>query len=413
MAAACRSEFGGDSERGAPAFCCRAPRREVARERRFFLKRDAFEVRDEDVAPKSHEGEVTRRDDENKSPTGEDDVKYEANAQTLMDAVDAILGAGALDEGAVGALLEVLGEPGSAEGLDVRVVLCVVEHPVVAGALRAGEVPAALEARLTEALAELAPLFGRWMAAPLAERAERLRQRYDAELHKYELVKKRLERESVEGGAQVLARYLDTAPAAMFARKMEVGFGEAYGRAEVIRSEEDQALLCNEELLELLAFEDSFGEAQAERLNELLAELVVRLDGAVERVVRRTLEGGTSEAKLVAGALAVRQGLSERASALLAMVIHGDPYAHQAAVFAARLAPLLTLHVLGQFLVDVLKSTGVDEDQERHTEGAIVASRLVLPWIGSPIPEAGYAGKPSAHRIAEAVRRAWGFFDQG
>ncbi|RVU46938.1 hypothetical protein EA187_07325 [Lujinxingia sediminis] len=356
---------------------------------------------------------MTRRDDENESPTGEDDVKYEANAKALMDAVDAILGGGRLDEGTVGALLEVLGEQGSGEGLDVRVVLCVVEHPVVAGSLRAGEVPAALEARLTEALSELAPLFGRWMAGALAERAERLRQRYDAELHKYELVRKRLERESVEGVAQILARYLDTAPAAMFARRMEVAFGEAYGRAEVIRSEEDQALLCNEELLALLAFGEGFGEAEAERLDELLAGLVERLDGAVERVVRRTLEGGKSEAKLVAGALAVRQGLSERASALLAMVIHGDPYAHQAAVFAARLAPLLTLHVLGQFLVDVLKSTGVEDDQERHTEGAIVASRLVLPWIGSPIPEAGYAGKPSAHRIAETVRRAWGYFDQG
>ncbi|TXD36082.1 hypothetical protein FRC98_13225 [Lujinxingia vulgaris] len=356
---------------------------------------------------------MTRKNDENKSPTGEDDVKYEANAKSLMDAVDAILGAGRLDEAAVGALLEVLGERGSGEGLDVRVVLCVVEHPVVAGALRAGEVPAALEARLTEALAELAPLFGRWMTAPLAERAERLRQRYDAELHKYQLVRKRLERESVEGGAQVLARYLDTAPAAMFARKMEGEFGEAYGRAEAIRSEEDRALLCNAELLELLAFGENFSDADAQRLDGLLADLVARLDGAAERVVRRTLEGGGSEAKLVAGALAVRQGLSERASALLAMVIHGDPYAPQAAVFAARLAPLLTLHVLGQFLVDVLKSTGVEEDQERHTEGAIVASRLVLPWIGSPIPEAGYAGKPSAHRIAETVRRAWGFFEQG
>lgn len=358
------------------------------------------------------EGKFMSERAENKSPTGEDDVTYEASAQALIEAVDAVLGRGVLDAQAVEALVELLGPQEAAEGLDVRVVLCVVEHPVVAAALRDDRVPEVLMGRLSEALAALAPLFGPWMAAPLPVQAERLRQRYDAELRKFEMVWERLEDATLDAGARLIARYLDTSPAAMFARRMEVAFGEAYGRAEAIRGEEDQALLCNEELLELLAFGESFGSEEAARLRELLDGLVAGLDDGVERVVRRTLEAGrSSEAKLVAGALAARQGYSERASGLLAMVIHGDPYAPQAAVFAARLAPVLSLHVLGQFLVDVLKSTGVEEDQERHTEGAIVAARMVLPWIGSPIPEAGYAGKPSAQAVADQVRRVRFFLE--
>lgn len=340
-------------------------------------------------------------------------MKYAASAKAQIEAVDAVLGRGVLDAQATETLVEILGPKGCSGELELRVVLGVVEHPVVAAALRDGRVPEALVARLSEAIAGLTPLFGGWMAAPLAEQAQRLRQRYDAEARKFEMVSERVEKASMDAGARLIVRYLDTSPAPMFARRMEVAFGEAYERAEAIRGVEDQMLLANPELLELLAFGEGRGGEEATRLAELLDALVAELDDAVERVVRRTLETGrSSEAKLVAGALAARQGMIDRASGLLAMVIHGDPYAPQAAVFAARLAPVLSLHVLGQFLVDVLKSTGVEEDQERHTEGAIVAARKVLPWIGSPIPEAGYAARPSAQQVADQVQRAWDFFDR-
>ncbi|RAL23926.1 hypothetical protein DL240_07200 [Lujinxingia litoralis] len=340
---------------------------------------------------------------------GEVEVKYEADARALMEAVDAVLGRGALDAVASAALIDILGSGGAEAGRDVRVVLCVVEHPVVAEALRCGRVPAELEATMTDALAALAPLFGRWMVAPLPQQAERLRQRYDAELRKYELVCDHVAPAPVASAARVLASYLDTSPAPLFERKMRQRFPEAFTRAEALLGGEEQALLCGEEVLELLAFDEKEAGEVGERLDALLAGIAASLE-RVEPVVRRTLAGKNSEAKLVAGALAARQEMSEMASGLLAMVVEGDRYAPQAAVFAAKLAPRLTLHVLGQFLVDVLKSTGADEEHERYSEASIVAARTVLPWIGSPLGESSYRGKPSAHEIAEKVRRAWAVF---
>ena len=234
-----------------------------------------------------------------------------------------------------------------------------------------------------------------------------------AEKRKFELVCAHVEKAPEERAELLIARYLDTTPAQMYAEKIRERFPKAWAGASVLHRAQAKALVADEELLELLRFEgpwDREVKAEIKRGLEALAKEVPDVERVVHRILKR---GASGDELLVSGALSLHLDLSElmsRADLGGLLVVHavsGSSVAGQMGAFAAQIEPELVQNVFSKFLVNVLMDQNPDPPMEEMAERrAIVASRTMLPLLGSPIPEVRYRDE-DAIQVAEVTRRAW------
>lgn len=335
---------------------------------------------------------------------------FSSESSQLIDEIDRILEGEQLDEEVADELCELLSPGGNGVGFDVRAVLHLCEHPVVASAAEDQELPPDLREAIAEAVGAVSAMLGEWSGAPLAVQAGRLRRRFDKERKKYEMVRDRLQQEGLEEGSSILRRYIDTSPAPMFSEQLAADFDDMYQKARDDHGSGRAKLVADERLTELLRFDESTDD-QSDEFDELVERLrdVAADIGDLEGVVDRALVEGDVQAQLVAGAIAVDRGWNDQAHGMLMRVVRGRRHAPQMAAFSAWMAPSVARHVLGRFLVDILNDGTPTEDLDADQEDvrrAIVAARTVLPLIGSPLDEIDQI-EAEAEETADRVRRAW------
>lgn len=338
---------------------------------------------------------------------------FSSSAPAQIDRIDQLLDNGTLDEETTEKLCNLLNSGTNGTGVNVQVLFHLAEHPTLVDALEQRTLPQPLQKAIAESIGAASAMLGEWSGAPLPVQIERLRRRFDREEKKYRLVRDKLEEIGPKAGGEVLSRYLDTSPAPMFSKQLAADFAGMYDRAQDQQGADHQALTGDERLVELLAFDEPMDEDQRRELKNRLDEVADGLR-APQAAVQRALVGSEPRTGIVAGAVAVRERLTDQSHNLVTAVVQAEPFAPQAAVFAAWLAPSLVRHVLSRFLVDILNDGTPTEDlkaDEQAVRDAIVAARTVLPKIGSPVDEIDQVDE-TAERIAARVRRAWEFCTQ-
>ena len=101
------------------------------------------------------------------------------------------------------------------------------------------------------------------------------------------------------------------------------------------------------------------------------------------------IEGGSDEQRAVAVALAGYKGMHGMAPSILALASQGRrPTALYAAV-GGHLEPLMARNVFAQLLADASWNNPEEPESEltEDRSAAIVASRCILPFVGSPMDE--------------------------
>ncbi|MFW5967965.1 MAG: hypothetical protein ACOCV2_10620 [Persicimonas sp.] len=279
----------------------------------------------------------------------------------------------------------------------IEVVLHVAEHPALADQT----LPEGLKKALIEAFSAVSPLLGVRTFGTLESVAGRARSALESERNKFEMVSTRLGGEREEDVALV-SRYLQTDPAPLFVEKLRRRAPEVVEAAEADDGIDARLDRLVEKSTLLEALEDP-AAADPDDVRSALADLSDRVDGLA---LRRALDQGTDDQKLVAAALAAFTERAELAPSILEEVLAGSERAPQMAVLAASMTPLMARNVFAQFLAEAAWGNPEEPEAEITAERvhAIVAARCALPRAGSPLDEITDERLPASFD-AEQLRR--------
>lgn len=321
--------------------------------------------------------------------------------------IDALL-EGGLGEATIVGLLHVV-VPGEAHDTwpSVELLLYLAEHDELAPVLRAEEADQRLVEALDQAFTAVAPRLGVRLLGPTWKRAEVARRRLDAEERKYLLVSERIEEMEQARAQRTATAYFRTMPAPIFTEAFEARFPELSATAmETIREGRDlKPLTENEALIAALREVD---EGAVDEMVSGLRELAERDD--FEQIMQFGVMSGGDDEVLVAGAMAVWLGRTEFVARFLHRVALGEAVAPYMAVMAGILSPQVTLHTLGQVLVDAALANPEEPGNQMTSQraAALVSARCVLPMVGSPLKNMDEGDFPEdIQAISELVQRAW------
>ncbi len=291
----------------------------------------------------------------------------------------------------------------------VLVLLHLLESPRVFSELTTESFPGELAKVLEAGLKTAGISLGFRPVGPLHIQTMQVRQRFDSEQRKYELVSRRLAAgvEQTEA-VRMLGAYLDTGAGPLFVEAFREQFSELLIAAEALRKEQLAQLLTDSELIDLLKFEDvSSVEHAAEEIKRRLSMLSENMKNP-QMILARALREGVVDAQLVAISLAGYLRLSDLTANLLELVLKDSAISPQAAVVAAYLSPEMTRQMLSDLLADMMYGNPEDPDMliTPAREIAIVTARCVLPRIGSPLAKVG-AGEIPSSRLPEQIESIW------
>lgn len=291
----------------------------------------------------------------------------------------------------------------------VLVLLRLMESPRVFSELTEEGFPGDLAEVLEAGLKTAGISLGFRPVGPLHIQTMQVRQRFDSEQRKYELVSGRLASgvEQTEA-VRMLGAYLDTGAGPMFVEAFREQYSELLLAAEALRKEQLAQLLADSELVELLRFEHVESvEHTADEIKRRLAALPLEMKNP-QMVLARALREGVEDAQLVAIGLIGYLGLSDLAANLLELILRDSVFSPQAAVVAGYLSPEMTRQMLSDLLADMMYGNPEDPDMviTPAREIAIVTARCVLPRIGSPLPGVE-AGEIALSRVPEKIDAIW------
>jgi hypothetical protein len=315
---------------------------------------------------------------------------------------------GGLNEATVLGLLHLL-VPGEKYDTwpSVELVLYVAEHEVLAPVLRAEEADEKLVEALDRAFTAVSPRLGVRLLGPTWKRAEAARRRLDAEERKFELVAARVADMEPADAQRATTAYYRTMPAPIFADAFKARFPElSRVAAETIVSGSDLEPLGEDRaLIEALR---EVGDGAADTMAAGLQRLADRPD--FEQLMQFGLRSNDDDQVLVAAAMATWLDRTEFVAPLLHRVALGEATAPYLAVMAGILSPHVTLHTLGQILVDAALANPEEPGgaMTPHRAAALVSARCVLPLVGSPLASMDEGDFPDDIRaITDLVERAW------
>ncbi len=296
---------------------------------------------------------------------------------------------------------------GSGHWPHVLVVLHVLESGRIFPVLTSEDFPVELAMVLEKSLKVAGHALGFRPVGPLAVQTMQLRQRFDSERRKYELVSGRLAAgvEQTEA-VRMLGAYLDTGAAPLFVEMFRSSDAELLRAAENRRVEQLGLLSSDAALVEMLwCHEEGVSAEEIKARLETLAEAIGKNPA---NLLVRALGGQDVEQQLVAAGLVGYLRLYDLVPHLLRLVLADAKITVQAAVIAARLSPEMARQMLSDLLVDMMYGNPEDPDMEitAARERTIVTARCVLPLIGSPLPAVEARDIPSS-AVPELVERLW------
>lgn len=270
---------------------------------------------------------------------------------------------------------------------DLRALLELLEHPLVARYMRRADLPGPLHRAALEALGQLMPALGVRAVGSLRSAARQARERLDAERRKVDMIFERLDGVDPARLEQMLEGYVSTDPAPVFLRRMERACPEVLERARARWNErlDPSGDPERQELIELAR--DSPPLADPERARALLRQLDGRTDRSAARAAE-VLRAGRGGGVVLGAMLAGWRGQRQLAHPILEALLRGPPDAEVLAVIAGHLHPLMARQVLSVLLAEA--SWGNPEEPEYELTGgrarAVISARCLLPRLGSPLP---------------------------
>ncbi len=300
-------------------------------------------------------------------------------------------------------------DDGAGHWPDVLVLLHLLESPRIFSALPTETFPTDLGEVLEAGLKTAGISLGFRPVGPLHVQTMQLRQRFESERRKYELVSGRLASgvEKTEA-VRMLGAYLDTGAGPLFVSVFREQYAELLLAAEALREEQLAQLVTDLELIEFLRFETVVSvEQAADEIKRRLAALPTQMKNP-QMVLARALREGGVEAQLVAVGLVGYLRIADLAPNLLEMVLKDSAVSPQAAVVAAYLSPEMTRQMLSDLLADMMYGNPEDPDMviTPARETTIVTARCVLPRIGSPLPRIE-VGEIASSRVPEQIENIW------
>ncbi len=315
---------------------------------------------------------------------------------------------GGLSEATIVGLLHLL-VPGTVHDTwpSLELVLYVAEHEVLAPQLRKEAVDIRLVEALDKAFTAVSPRLGIRLLGPTWKRAEVARIRLDSEKRKYNLIAERVAEMEPADAQRTATAYFRTGPAPIFEEAFATRFPElsANARETIMDGSDLEPLVENRALIEALR---EVGDDAVGVMVEGLTKLANRPD--FEQLMAFGSRSDDDEKVLVAAAIATWLGRTEYVAPFLHRVAMGEAIAPFVAVMAGILSPHVTLHTLGQILVDAALANPEEPGQQMTPEraAALVSARCVLPLVGSPLKSMDDGDFPEDIRvITDLVERSW------
>jgi hypothetical protein len=211
---------------------------------------------------------------------------------------------------------------------------------------------------------------------------------FGAQKRTFEAIAMHVQTATSDRQRDVLTAYLSTSPGPLFVRLMRAKFETIWEHVmEDVQGERHMEVFrAHKGIAQQLRKPSANATALGQQMVEATAD--IKRQGQYERVVL-ALQSPNLDDRLVGAACVAFWRRIEHTSRLLEGVIAAAPDALPLAVLAARMDPAMARQVFSLFLMDL--SLGNPEEPEyQMTEArtrALVATRWLLPRIGSPIQD--------------------------